>query len=189
MMPLQWRDVLEWIFLAVSSMAVLKANQVLGPEYQRTLLFAVVLLAVLKTGYYLMETLWTLIQATNEDVAYHKFLILVAYNMAEITVSFAIDFYCLYRVDAGSFDGIDPALDTPSLLFECFYFSVLNFSFFGYGDITPQHIPAKAVMLLEVITAFSTVIFLLSDFISIKESIRRRDGSDGSAKPPSPSNP
>ena len=38
--------------------------------------------------------------------------------------------------------------------------------------------PGKVVMLLEVITAFSTVIFLLSDFVSMKESMRpRRRGS------------
>ena len=51
---------------------------------------------------------------------------------------------------------------------------MLNFSFFGYGDITPHHVSSKFVMLLEVVTAFSTVIFLLSDFISMKEAIRRK---------------
>jgi len=65
--------------------------------------------------------------------------------MAEVTISFAIDF------------------------------SVLNFSFFGYGDIIPAHIPSKIVMLLEVITAFTTVIFLISDFVSMKDSMRNRD--------------
>ena len=34
-------------------------------------------------------------------------------------------------------------------------------------------IPAKIVTLLEVILAFFTVIFLLSDFISLKDSLRR----------------
>jgi hypothetical protein len=29
-------------------------------------------------------------------------------------------------------------------------------------------------MLLEVVTAFSTVIFLLSDFVSMKESMRKK---------------
>jgi len=65
--------------------------------------------------------------------------------MAEVTISFAIDF------------------------------SVLNFSFFGYGDIIPAQIPSKIVMLLEVITAFTTVIFLISDFVSMKDSMRNRD--------------
>jgi hypothetical protein len=50
---------------------------------------------------------------------------------------------------------------------------VLNFSFFGFGDIMPQTIPAKIVTLLEVVLAFFTVIFLLSDFISLKDSLRR----------------
>ena len=102
----------------------------------------------------------------------HKFVVLLAYNMAQITISYALDFYCLVRIDRGSLSGIDPELAGAELMFECFYFSVLNFSFFGYGDITPAHVPAKIIMLLEVVTAFSTVIFLLSDFVSMKESMR-----------------
>ena len=63
---------------------------------------------------------------------------------------------------------------TPArMFFDCFFYSVLNFSFFGFGDIMPQTIPAKIVTLLEVILAFFTVIFLLSDFISLKDSLRR----------------
>jgi hypothetical protein len=112
--------------------------------------------------------------ATSTDLAYHRFLVLMAYNMAQITLSYALDFYCLYRIDPSSLSGIDPELTGLELLFECFYFSVLNFSFFGYGDITPAHVPGKVVMLLEVVTAFSTVIFLLSDFVSMKESMRRK---------------
>jgi hypothetical protein len=99
----------------------------------------------------------------------------MAYNMAQITLSFALDFYCLYRIDPTSLSGIDPELRGLALFFECFYFSVLNFSFFGYGDIIPARVPGKVVMLLEVVTAFSTVIFLLSDFVSIKESMRRKN--------------
>jgi hypothetical protein len=100
--------------------------------------------------------------------------VLAAYNMAQVTLSFAIDFYCLIRIDPESLNGVDPELAGVELAFECFYFSVLNFSFFGYGDITPAHIPGKVVMLLEVIAAFSTVIFLLSDFVSMKDSMRRK---------------
>ena len=41
-----------------------------------------------------------------------------------------------------------------------------------FGEIMPQTPPAKIVTLLEVILAFFTVIFLLSDFISLKDSLR-----------------
>ncbi len=102
----------------------------------------------------------------------------LAYNMAEVTFSFALDYYLLTTIDRRSFDGIKEDLTGGLLLFECFYFSVLNFSYFGYGEIMPATIPAKIIVLTEIITAFSTVIFLLSDFISMKESIRRSRQDD-----------
>jgi hypothetical protein len=133
----------------------------------------VALWATGKTTYYFAETLRHLLEAIARDLPYHRFLMIVAYNMAQITLSYAIDFYCLFWIDPESLS-IDNNLSGLELMFECFYFSVLNFSFFGYGDITPHHVAAKIVMLLEVVTAFSTVIFLLSDFVSIKEAMRRK---------------
>ncbi len=44
----------------------------------------------------------------------------------------------------------------------------------GYGDIIPQTIPAKFLTMTEILVAFTTVIFLLSDFISLKESVARK---------------
>ena len=112
-------------------------------------------------------------RATTLDLPYHEFVLLIAYNMVEVTLSFAVDYYCLLAIEPQSLLGIDPQLQGGLLLFECFYFSVLNFSYFGYGDITPGNVFAKIVVLTEIVTAFSTVIFLLSDFISMKESIRK----------------
>ena len=77
------------------------------------------------------------------------------------------------RVEQGSFSGFNAASDATRMFFDCFFYSVLNFSFFGFGDIMPQTIPARIVTLLEVVLAFFTVIFLLSDFISLKDSLRR----------------
>ena len=55
-----------------------------------------------------------------------------------------------------------------------FYLSTLNFSFFGYSDILPETVAAKIVNLSEIVLAFVTVIVMLSDFISLKESLRDR---------------
>ena len=131
-------------------------------------------MAIAKTGYYFGETLIHLLHATACDLPYHRFLVLMGYNMAEVTLSFAIDFYLLQTLESGSFTGLDSSGNSARLLFDCFYFSVLNFSFFGYGDILPRTIPAKTVMLLEVVTAFTTVIFLISDFVSMKESMKKK---------------
>jgi hypothetical protein len=171
---MRFREPLEFVALFAAVVGFLWANERLGTSAQQWLAVGVAVWAAVKTLYYLLETLRHLAEATSTDLAYHRFLVLMAYNMAQITLSYALDFYCLYRIDPTSLNGIDPNIRGLELLFECFYFSVLNFSFFGYGDITPAHVPGKVIMLLEVTTAFSTVIFLLSDFTSIKESMRRK---------------
>jgi hypothetical protein len=172
---MRWREPFEWIVLIAATAAIIALGSGASDVVRNNLLIAVAVWAAIKTGYYFFENLKHLQEATTTDLAYHKFVVLLAYNMAQITISFALDFYCLVRIDRESLNGIDPHLAGGELLFECFYFSVLNFSFFGYGDITPAHIPGKVIMLLEVVTAFSTVIFLLSDFVSMKESMRRKN--------------
>jgi len=172
---MRWREPLEFVAIFAALAGFLWASAQLGTDAQQPLAIGVAIWAGVKTLYYLSETLRHLAEATSTDLAYHRFLLLMAYNMAQITLSYALDFYCLYRIDPTSLSGIDPELRGLALFFECFYFSVLNFSFFGYGDIIPARVPGKVVMLLEVVTAFSTVIFLLSDFVSIKESMRRKN--------------
>lgn len=133
----------------------------------------VVVLAALKTAFFLVENLQHILLATSHEIPYHRFLALMGVNMTQITLSFACDFWLLEMADVGSFSGFgEGPLSPAGVFFDCFFTSVLNFSFFGFGDITPQTIPAKIVTLLEVILAFFTVIFLLSDFISLKDSLR-----------------
>ena len=171
---MRYREPLEFVALFAVAGLILAANAWLGSGSQLVLSWLVAAWAGCKTLYYFTETLRHLIDATATDLAYHRFLVLIAYNMAQITLSYGIDFYCLYWIDPANISGIDESLSGAALMFECFYFSVLNFSFFGYGDIIPARVPGKIVMLLEVVTAFSTVIFLLSDFVSMKESMRKK---------------
>ncbi|WP_337041280.1 ion channel [Emticicia sp. 17c] len=134
----------------------------------------VITLAITKTCYFIFENSVQLLKATAHDIAYHRFLLLTTYNIGQMTLSFAIDFFMLYEINKASFAGIDPSFTMFEEMFEFFYFSVLNFTFFGYGDLTPASVAAKIVMLLEVIMAFLTMIFILSDFISMKDSLRKK---------------
>ncbi len=139
----------------------------------------VVVVAWCKTAFFGTENLQELWQASLRNLAYHRFMLLMLINMSQIITSFALDYHCLQLLDGRSFGSIDASLSSAGLLFECFYYSVLNFSFFGYGDVTPQTIPAKLLTMTEIILAFVTVIFLLSDFISLKESLVKRSDPAG----------
>ena len=133
----------------------------------------IVVFCWLKTMWFIYETSLDLAAATRKNMPYHQFLVIVGINMIQIVCSFALDFYLLLKVDIKCFNGIDPNFSEAKLLFECFYFSALNFSYFGYGDITPANIPAKLVTLTGILLGFMTVIFILSDFITLKDSIEK----------------
>ena len=136
-----------------------------------TLYILIVLICWTKTTWFVYETSHDLARATLQNMPYHTFLKVMGINMAQIVVSFAVDYYALLKVEGTCFNEINPNFTEPELLFECLYFSILNFSYFGYGDITPANIPAKLVSLTEIILGFMTVIFILSDFITLKESM------------------
>lgn len=166
------RQILELVLIAAATTALLVAWHSI-PLTPRAVCFLVVALAVAKTAYFFVENLQHILLATAQEIPYHRFLALMGVNMAQITLSFALDYWVLEWAEQGSFSGFNAASDATRMFFDCFFYSVLNFSFFGFGDIMPQTIPARIVTLLEVVLAFFTVIFLLSDFISLKDSLRR----------------
>lgn len=139
----------------------------------QTLTIIITIWAFLKSIYFIFENSTQLLIATSEDIAYHRFLFLMTYNIGQMTLSFGVDFFCLYEIDKSSFVGVMPQFSKIEEAFEFFYFSVLNFTFFGYGDLMPATVPAKILVLMEVIIAFLTIIFILSDFISMKDSLKK----------------
>lgn len=131
----------------------------------------VISLSILKWSYFIWIGYRKIIEVSDNGTAYHRFLLFVVMNISVLVLSFGIDYWCLYRINPKSFVGIDPTLTIPEQLFETWYFSVLNFSFFGYGEIMPRTIPAKLILIMETIISFLTIILVLSDFISLKESL------------------
>jgi Na+/H+ antiporter NhaD/arsenite permease-like protein len=166
------RQILELVLIAAATAGLLAAWRTI-PLTPRAVCLLVVVLALAKTVFFLVENLQHILLATAQEIPYHRFLGLMGVNMTQITLSFALDFWVLEWAEEGSFSGFHDTADLVRVFFDCFFFSVLNFTFFGFGEIMPQTIPAKIVTLLEVVLAFFTVIFLLSDFISLKDSLRR----------------
>jgi hypothetical protein len=144
-----------------------------GAIAPRLLTWLAVAWTVAKFAYFLAENGRHIIRATRTDVPYHRFLVFMAYNIGQMALSFACDSHVLYTLDPASMNGIAPEMAGAELFFEFVFYSTLNFSFFGFGDVTPATIPLKIATLLEVVLALLTVIFILGDFISIKDSVRR----------------
>lgn len=164
------REFTELFFIGAVVGAISYAHTRL-PDLVSFLTFVIIIWASFKMLYYLFESLWCLHRASLIDQPYHRFLVLMAYNMFEATLSFAADFFSLEQIQPDSLSGIVSSKNTTEIAFDCIFFSLLNFSFFGFGDVTPATVPAKLIVMMEVVCGFVTVIFLLSDFVSIKQSI------------------
>lgn len=162
------------VAVIIAIAAVLQVLWARGGMQAPLFCLAVLAVAFAKTVFFFVENLTHILMATRDNLAYHKVLGLMGVNMAQITLSFALDYWCLETAEPASFSSIEPSWGQAELIFEFFFFSVLNFSFFGFGDVTPLTVVAKLVTMMEVVLAFFTVIFLLSDFVSLKDSLRIR---------------
>ena len=170
------RNLLEYAGIIAVWLAFLAIHQWTGMSNTAASLLALGLCWA-KTAFFGAENLRQLLLASVRNMPYHQFMLLMLVNMSQIILSFGLDFHCLHQVNAASFS-VEPGVFVGwELVFEYVYFSTLNFTFFGYGDDTPQTVVAKLMTMTEILLAFVTVIFLLSDFISLKESISRKEPS------------
>jgi hypothetical protein len=168
------RNVAEYLAI-VGWWGVLLVLQSRGALSPLAMSVVIVLGCWAKTAFFGVENLRQLFDAARTNLPHHRFLILMGVNMTQMILAFTLDFHLLYTLNPASFTGVAPDVSQAEAMFDFFYLSALNFSFFGYGDILPQTVPAKIVNLTEIVLAFVTVIFLLSDFISLKDSLRSKD--------------
>ncbi len=168
------RNLVEFAIIAgvwISSLQLLKFD--VPPVISIAFL---IVISMAKTAFFGAENIRQLAEATRSNMAYHRFMLLMLVNMVQIILSFGLDYHCLQTVNPDSFSVVLQSPTQFELVFEFIYVSTLNFTFFGYGDVTPQTVPAKFITMTEIVLAFVTVIFLLSDFISLKESLTKDSG-------------
>ena len=137
------------------------------------LLSLIVCVAILKVGYLLHATYRKIMETVTKNIAFHHFLLFILANMILAICSFAADFWNSYVINPQSFVAISANFNTYETMFEFVYFSTLTFSFFGYGEIMPQIVATKLLVMMEVSLAFLNMIFVLADFVGLKESLRK----------------
>lgn len=142
--------------------------------------YVVVFLAGIKSVYFFTKGLRKISELSDFNLLYYEFLVFIAVNIGIMILSFCFDYFCLYKVDPDSFSGVPAKADSfPSLIFQFFYFSLMIFTNIGIIKIIPESTAAEILVIFEATLSFITIIFVLSDFLSLKESLERgRSGKD-----------
>lgn len=91
-----------------------------------------------------------------------------------IIFSFTTSFWMLYKIDINSFNNYDFGSNVFEELFNFFYFSCVTFSTIGYGEILPTSIFSKLLVIIESFTSLFTIVFIISNFSTIRDSLNKR---------------
>ena len=131
----------------------------------------ILILAFAKVTFFIVQSLRKISHVIDKNVAYFRFLIFMTVNILAVIVSFGIDFFCLFTIDPTNFTGLAESTSIPERLFECIYLSMLGFNNLGFYDVTPISMPSKILVMVEILIYYFTIILILSDFISLRDSI------------------
>ncbi len=131
----------------------------------------ILILALGKVFFFVNQSLRKISHVIDKNVAYFRFLIFMTVNILAVIISFGVDFFCLYTIDPTNFTGPAEPHGIPGLLFEFIYLSMLGFNNLGFYDVTPISMVAKTLVMIEILIYYFTIILILSDFISLRDSI------------------
>lgn len=150
-------------------------------EFLDSIYAKIILLSIClgKSAYFVYISFKKILETNEKNIPYHNFLLFMAVNVSLIVISFGIDNYCLFQIEPNSYAGINSNFTNFETAFEFVFYSLLSFTNFGFNDITPESLTSKTLLMLEITLSFVSIIFILSDFISLKESISTKVKSKG----------
>jgi hypothetical protein len=162
-------------FLQYSIIILVTAIQYLliQTNLNKFLLFLLILCFSLAKVIYFSILIFKKLSDIAKDIKYLNFLAFTAFNIFFLVFSFSIDYFLIYQLDKLSFSGMEGTSNIYEVYFKLFYLSFLLFTNMGVANVIPVTIPAECVVMFEAIASFSTVIFILSDFVTLKDSLQK----------------
>jgi len=131
-------------------------------------------MALIKSLFFVWQGFRKIKESAHQEAAYYQYLLFIGVNIVLMIVSFGFDFFALGMADKACFLSVTPPQSAAYWLFDCLYMSLLNMTNFGYGSVQPIGITAKCLTALEIILSFVAIIFVLSDFMSLRESLAQK---------------
>lgn len=136
-------------------------------------IFLLLILTLSKTFYFAWLNLYILREEEKHPFDFLKYLLFFGVSASLIVLSFAVDYFCLYRIEPLAFEGIPPEEDFLEHLIAFLYFSLVTFTTAGYGDIYPKIGAARLLVGLELVLFLLTMLFILSNIHPLRESLSK----------------
>ena len=126
--------------------------------------------SLLKAGYFIYFVFRTIKETAHREFDFHEFMAFVVVSILLVILSFAIDYYCLFRINAQAFAGIIPKENILTEFISFFYYSISVFTTAGFGDIKPNSTSAQIFVSMELMIAFFFTILVIANIGHLRSS-------------------
>ncbi len=155
----------EFIFLVVLLIAFFVIMNIWGHRDRPELwVGALVTFSITKIYLLVSHTFKKLDTLIENDHSFRHLLLLLSAIITIIVVSFAIDYLCVLEIYPEAFSGIQIHQPLVFRFANLLYFSIVTFTTVGYGDIVPVIPVAKLITVLEMMSAFVVIVFIISKY-------------------------
>ncbi len=134
-------------------------------EYPHLWAVALVFFSITKVYLLVSHTFKKLDILIKNDHSFKHMLLLLGAIITVIVVSFAIDYVCVSEIYTQAFSGVQYEQPMALRFANFLYFSIVTFTTVGYGDIAPLNPVAKLITVLEMMTAFVVIVFIISKYL------------------------
>lgn len=131
-------------------------------------------ISLCKSGYFIYFAFDRIKTTAHKDFYYNEFLTFIVSSVLLIIVSYAADFYCLFRINEIAFSGVPLRENIINEFINFFYYSISVFTTAGFGDIKPNSSTAQILVSAELMIAFFFTILFIANISHIRESYKNK---------------
>lgn len=131
------------------------------------------ILSIAKAAYFIFFVFRTIKETAHKEFYFHEFMSFAVVSILLVIMSFAIDYYCLFRISPDSFAGTIPKENIVSEFISFTYYSISVFTTAGFGDVKPNSTTAQIFVSMELMIAFFFTILVIANISHIRSSFSR----------------
>ena len=136
------------------------------------------ILSLLKSGYFIFFVFRTIKETAHREFDFNEFMAFVVVSILLVIFSFAIDYYCLFRIDVHSFAGVIAKQNIVTEFISFIYYSISVFTTAGFGDIKPNSTSAQIFVSTELMIAFFFTILVIANIGHLRNSYKDRKSNN-----------
>ena len=129
-------------------------------------------ISLLKSAYFIYYVFDRIKMTAHKEFYYQEFLSFISSSVLLIIISYAADFYCLFRINDTAFSGIASNKNILPEFINFFYYSISVFTTAGFGDIKPNSTSSQVLVSAELMIAFFFTILFIANISHIRESYK-----------------